>query len=98
VTTHFEDGGTARGDLLIGADGLHSRVRARLFGEEKPRFSGQIAYRGLAPAERIKHLNLPHDVTNRVGPGRHFVHYYVSAGRFMNFIAVSEEATWTREQ
>jgi salicylate hydroxylase len=98
VTAHFQDGESARGDLLIGADGIHSRTRERLFGEEKPRFSGQIAYRGLAPAERVAHLGLPLDVTNWVGPGGHFIHYYVSAGRFLNFVAVSEEASWTREQ
>jgi salicylate hydroxylase len=98
VTAHFQDGAFARGDLLIGADGIHSRTRERLFGEERPRFSGQIAYRGLAPAERVAHLGLPLDVTNWVGPGGHFIHYYVSAGRFLNFVAVSEEANWTREQ
>jgi 2-polyprenyl-6-methoxyphenol hydroxylase-like FAD-dependent oxidoreductase len=98
VTARFEDGTSERGDLLIGADGIHSNVRERLFGGEKPRFSGQIAYRGLAPAERVAHLGLPLDVTNWVGPGRHFVHYFVSSGRFLNFVAVSEEATWTREQ
>jgi salicylate hydroxylase len=98
VTAHFEDGTSERGDLLIGADGIHSQVRERVFGEEKPRFSGQIAYRGLAPAERVAQLGLPLDVTNWVGPGGHFVHYFVSSGRFLNFVAVSAEATWTREQ
>jgi salicylate hydroxylase len=98
VTARFDDATSERGDLLIGADGIHSQVRERLFGVEKPRFSGQIAYRGLAPAERTAHLGLPHEVTNWVGPGGHFVHYFVSSGRFLNFVAVSEEATWTREQ
>jgi salicylate hydroxylase len=98
VTAHFQDGASERGDLLIGADGIHSRVRERLFGPENPRFSGQIAYRGLVAAERVAHLRLPLDVTNWLGPRGHFVHYYVSAGQFLNFIAVSEEASWTREQ
>jgi salicylate hydroxylase len=98
VTAHFEDGASERGDLLIGADGIHSRVRERVFGAEKPRFSGQIAYRGLAPAERLADLGLDRDITNWVGPRGHFVHYYVSSGRFVNFVAVAEETTWTREQ
>jgi salicylate hydroxylase len=32
-----------------------------------------------------------------MGPGGHFVHYYVSGGRLVNFVAVSERDTWTRE-
>jgi salicylate hydroxylase len=32
-----------------------------------------------------------------MGPGRHFVHYFVSAGRLVNFVAVTEEDSWQRE-
>ena len=32
-----------------------------------------------------------------MGPGRHFVHYFVSGGRLVNFVAVVEQDTWTRE-
>jgi 2-polyprenyl-6-methoxyphenol hydroxylase-like FAD-dependent oxidoreductase len=53
VRAEFADGSFAEADLLIGADGIHSFVRTHLFGRERPRFSGNIAFRGLAPAERI---------------------------------------------
>lgn len=49
------------------------------------------------PAERLSRLGL--EVTAQVwmGPGRHFVHYFVSRGRLVNFVAVIEQDTWTRE-
>ncbi len=97
VRAEFDDGSFAEGDVLIGADGIHSIIRKTLFGDERPRFSGNVAYRGLAPAERLTHLGLRHDTTNWMGPGGHFVHYFVSSGRYLNFVAVSEQASWDRE-
>ena len=82
---------------LVGADGIHSTVRHVLFGPEKPHFTGCIAYRGLVPADRLTHLDL--EVTTQVwmGPGKHFVHYYVQNRRLVNFVAAIEQDTWTRE-
>jgi len=37
-----------RGDLLIGADGLHSAVRKQIHGNAEPRYSGQVCWRGVA--------------------------------------------------
>ena len=48
VTARFANGATARGDLLIGADGIRSSVRAALAVEVRPRYAGYIAWRGLA--------------------------------------------------
>jgi salicylate hydroxylase len=45
VSLALEDGGAAEGDALIGADGVHSRVRHGLFGGDSPRFFGMIAWR-----------------------------------------------------
>lgn len=95
--TIFDDGSVIDSDVAVGADGIHSVVRKVLFGDERPRFSGNVAYRGLAPAVRLAHLNLAHVATNWMGPGGHFVHYFVSGGRFLNFVAVSEQGSWDRE-
>jgi len=72
-------------------------VRGELFGPEKPRFTGCIAYRGLVPADRLGHLELEVLANNWMGPGGHFVHYFVAGGRLVNFVAINERETWTRE-
>jgi salicylate hydroxylase len=97
VEAHFENGASISADVLVGADGIHSVVRHALFGPEKPRFTGCVAYRGLVPSDRLMHLDLETTTQIWVGPGRHFVHYFVSAGKLVNFVAVTEEDTWLRE-
>jgi 2-polyprenyl-6-methoxyphenol hydroxylase-like FAD-dependent oxidoreductase len=47
VTAQFADGRMATGDLLIGADGLHSAVRAQLLGQRPPRYAGYTCWRGV---------------------------------------------------
>ena len=84
-------------DVLVGADGIHSAVHAALFGEEAPAFAGCVAYRGLVPAERIADLGLELGNQSWVGPGGHFVHYFVSRGRLLNFVGWTEHDEWNRE-
>jgi len=97
VEAEFENGAHIRVDALVGADGIHSAVRYALFGPEQPHFTGCVACRGLVPAERLAHLDL--EVTSQVwmGPGKHFVHYYFQNRRLVNFVAITEQDTWTRE-
>jgi 2-polyprenyl-6-methoxyphenol hydroxylase-like FAD-dependent oxidoreductase len=47
IVACFEDGSEARGDVLIGADGLRSAVRAQLFPELEPAYAGYVAWRSL---------------------------------------------------
>ena len=97
VDMMFENGATAEVDVLVGADGIHSTVRGLVFGEERPRFTGCAAYRGLVPAERLAQLDLEATTQIWMGPDRHFVHYFVRDRRLVNFVAVVEQDSWTRE-
>jgi len=97
VALRFDGGARAEADVLVGADGIHSAVRAALFGPEQPRFTGCVAYRGLVPAERLAHMGLELVSSNWMGPGGHFVHYFVSRGRLLNFVGWTEHDTWNRE-
>jgi salicylate hydroxylase len=97
VALQFANGTQASADILIGADGIHSTVRDLLLGNERPQFTGCIAYRGLVPAERLAHLHLPNESQLWLGPGRHFVHYPVSAGRLINFVCLIDQNEWAKE-
>lgn len=49
----FEDGSITYADIVIGADGLNSRVRASLRGDETPTFGNQVVFRGHTPINRV---------------------------------------------
>jgi salicylate hydroxylase len=97
VTARFANGAAFTADLLIGADGIRSAVREQLFGADAPRFTGCTAYRGLVPIERVASLGVEVVAGNFMGPGRHFVHYMVGGGRFLNFVGIVERDAWTKE-
>lgn len=86
-----------KGDLLIAADGIRSTFRDKIAGKSSPSFSGQIAWRGLIPTERLPPDTIPFAANNWLGAGRHFVSYYVSGGKMINFVAVEERTEWAEE-
>jgi salicylate hydroxylase len=90
VEVKFANGATAAGDVVVGADGIHSSVRESIMGPESPRFSGHVAYRGLVPVAQVAELGLEVVANSWWGPDRHFVHYFVGAGaRYLNWVAVT---------
>lgn len=88
VLVRCENGAEITGQLLVGADGLHSRVRQEIIDDE-PVCSGYVAYRGAVPVEDIDpRASQGDDVTVWMGPGCHLVQYPVRAGRLYNQVAV----------
>ena len=100
VTLHFADGSEARGDILIGADGLKSVVRRKIAGEVPANYTGDAAWRITVPVERLPKGLLEPSMTLFLGPGGHAVFYYLRSGALLNFVGIIEtdevlEESWT---
>ena len=85
------------GGALIGADGIHSKVRKHLFGPSSPTFTGNVAWRALVPSAHVPAGLVRPVATVWWGPRRHFVHYYVSGGALVNCVCVVEKSGWQVE-
>ncbi len=84
VVARLADGSEERGDLLVGADGIHSPVRAQLFGRSAPRYARYTAWRGIADAGDGL---VPRGVgLNLWGRGSEFGLANIGRGRFYWFV------------
>jgi salicylate hydroxylase len=77
------------GQVLIGADGLWSRVRERLHGAEPPRSAGLVARRAVIPAGALPAAYALPNVRLWLGARGHVVHYPVAGGERINVVAIS---------
>ena len=103
ATLRLADGVNIKGDVLIGADGIKSVIRAQILGNTPVSYTGDVAWRGIIAAEQ-----LPKDIMERVstvwcGPKKHAVMYYLRAGKLMNFVGLVEHAqpeteSWTQKR
>jgi len=97
VAVEFADGRHLEADVLVGADGIRSKVRSQLFGDGQARFTGYVAFRGL-----VEHESLPSGIIDptsciSTGPGRSFTRYLLRGGRLVNYVALTERADWQEE-
>lgn len=105
VQVALDSGETLAGDALIGCDGLWSRVRAGLLGEQPVRATGHLAYRGMVRAVDLPVPLRANLITAWLGPRMHVVHYPVKQGDWINLVAVVHGALapgddpqgWTHE-
>jgi 6-hydroxynicotinate 3-monooxygenase len=80
IQLEFAGGGSAEADLVIGADGIRSKVRDILLGPALPNFIGAAAYRAIFPAERLRGFKIP-DCTKWWGRDRHCLPYFLTGRR-----------------
>ncbi|MFZ1726716.1 MAG: FAD-dependent monooxygenase [Albidovulum sp.] len=85
--------GQHEASILIGADGLHSKVRAALNGDAVPFFTHQVAWRATIPAE----TGIAPQAQVFLGRGRHLVTYPLRGGTLRNLVAVEERRRWAEE-
>jgi len=81
-----DDGHVIKGHALIGADGLHSAVRAQLVGDGDPVISGHTTYRSVIPADKMPADLRWNAATLWAGPKCHIVHYPLKGGRLFNLV------------
>lgn len=97
INVKLSDGMIFSGDLLVGADGIHSIVREQMLGKETPVFTGCVAWRGVVPFERLKKHPTPPTAAAWVGRGKHAVTYRLRRGELVNFVGVVEQDAFHEE-
>ena len=87
-------------EVLIGADGLHSVVRAQMLGPGRPVYTGNVAWRCVVPLSELGADAPPANATIWAGAGRHAVTTRLRGGALVNFVGMVErpepsEESWT---
>lgn len=81
----FANGNEFEADVVIAADGIHSRLQREVVEPAEPVFSGMVAYRGLVAADRLPAWRRDVHLV-WMGEGKHFMVFPVRGGSLLNFV------------
>jgi len=93
VHLRFANGTHADAEILVGADGVHSVVRQSLHTTSKPRFSGNVFWRGMIPIGRVPERERASS-GSWISPTGNVTVYPVRAGRLFNFVGTVKRPDW----
>ena len=97
LVIQFKNNESLEADVLIGADGIKSKVQSHMLGQIPAQFTGQVAWRGVIEANKLPKGLIKPNANLWVGPDKHFVSYYMRGGNLVNFVAVQERSDWQKE-
>jgi salicylate hydroxylase len=86
AVARFADGSEIEADVIVGADGIHSRVRASLFGPDAPRFTGKICYRSVVPTGAVRGTRPSIEGAQWFGPHGTIVLYPMRGEELINVV------------
>ncbi|MFG6428888.1 FAD-dependent monooxygenase [Roseateles sp. LYH14W] len=89
--------GSFTGTCLVGADGVRSAVRAALYGDGAPDFTGYVAWRGVVPTDSLRNPDFTPDTAVFLGPQRTLLRYRVRGHTAVNVVAFARVESWADE-
>jgi 6-hydroxynicotinate 3-monooxygenase len=89
----FGDGSVADADVVIGADGVNSRLRDAVVGSSKSRFTGAVAHRAIYPSTLLGGMEV-RNCTKWWGPNSHILIYYIEQSRYEIYLVTSAKGEW----
>lgn len=84
----FENGRSVRAQVVIAADGVHSVARRFVTPDLRPRYSGEVAFRGVVAAAGVPGYPCTENLSIWCGPATHAVNYAIDDGALINVFAV----------
>src|SRR5260370_36716135 len=98
IVLTFANGAEVEAEFVIAADGVRSVIRQALYGSDNPTYTGQMVWRSLLKATDVPEEVLePMGHTQWVGPGCHFIAYYIRQKKFVNIVTQEDTDKWVEE-